>query len=187
MNNKWHFLYFFVFAVLTVSIGMFFSRDKKAEATYRTTTDTFFDTIYDIKLDTIPIVKTYPIYSKVVDTLYITSVDNKDTTATLPIEQNHYARDSVYDIWVSGIMANLDSAKVYQKTEYKTITKEITKEIYPKHTEWYVFGGLSVSDGTLSPKVGISFKTKKDWLISPEIGWYKDNPTYGITIGKKIK
>ena len=187
MNNKWYFLFFFVFAVLTVSIGIFFSRDKKAEVTYRTTTDTVFDTIYDIKFDTISIIKTYPIYSKVIDTLYITSEDSEDTTAILPIEQKHYAKDSVYDIWVSGIMANLDSANIYQKTEYVTTTTEITKEIYPKRTEWYVFGGLSVSDGTLSPKIGVSLKTKKDWLISPEIGWYKDSPTYGITIGKKIK
>lgn len=187
MNNKWHFIYFSVFAVLTVSIGMFFSREEKAEVTYRTTTDTVFDTIYDIKFDTIPVVKTYPVYSKVIDTLYITSDDSEDTTAILPIEQKHYAKDSVYDIWVSGIMANLDSANIYQKTEYVTTTTEITKEIYPKRTEWYVFGGLSVSDGTLSPKIGVSLKTKKDWLISPEIGWYKDSPTYGITIGKKIK
>lgn len=187
MNNKWHYLYLFILAVLAVGIGIFFSKNSHTEDIYHSTTDTVFDTIYDIKFDTIPVVETYPVYSKVIDTLYITSEDSEDTTAILPIEQKHYAKDSVYDIWVSGIMANLDSANIYQKTEYVTTTIEITKEIYPKRTEWYIFGGLSVFDGILSPKVGVSLKTKKDWLISPEIGWYKDNPTYGITIGKKIK
>ena len=187
MKNKWHFIYLLILAVLAVGIGMYFSRNSKTGDIYHTTTDTVFDTVYKVEMDTLRIVETYPITEKVVDTLYITNDENKDTIVSLPITQKFYSQDSVYDIWVSGVEPNLDSLNIYQKTEYITTTTEITKEIYPKRIEWYVFGGLSVSDGTLNPKVGVSLKTKKDWLISPEIGWYKDSPTYGITIGKKIK
>ena len=194
-TSKWHFVYLFIFSVLAVGISIFLSKCEKTEAIYRTTTDTVFDTVYHNTFDTIAVEFPVLVDDGVIDTLYLTKAEVlKDTDSVyvkLPIEQKHYAQDSLYDVWISGVEPNLDSLNVYQKTEYVTITNEIktetVKEIYPQRTEWYVFGGLSVSDGTLSPKVGVSLKTKKDWLISPEIGWYKDSPTYGITIGKKFK
>lgn len=180
--NKWHFVYLFILAVLAVGIGMFFSRDRKPEVIYHTTTDTVFDTVMLLKIDTLKQTKFVCVTEKVVDTLWLT-----DTVDLLPISQKHYSKDSVYDIWVSGVYPKVDSVNVYQKMEYKTMTKEITKEVFPQKTEWYVLAGLNSFNGTLSPKVGISIKTKKEWLISPEISLYDNKTVYGITIGKKIK
>lgn len=197
--NRWHFVYLFILVVLAVCIGMLCQtcENSKVDNAYRTTTDTIkvTDTVYECRIDTVHYGFPVLVDDEVVDTLYLTKTEIlKDTDSVfvkLPISQKHYAQDSVYDAWVSGYEPSLDSISVYPKTEYITITNETkietVKEIFPECVEWYIFGGLNVADGTLNPKIGVSIKTKKDWLISPEIGWYKNSPTYGITIGKKIK
>lgn len=183
-NSFWHILYILLLAVLAVLLHLCVSENNsKTDSVVQHTTDTVFLS----KVDTIP-AKPKLITKRIVDTLYI-AIEKNDTTDSvlgLPIEQKHYAEDSVYDIWVSGVTPNLDSANVYQKTEFITITNETIKEIYPKRNELYLQGGLSVSNGTLMPKISISLKTKKDWIITPEIGLYGDKMFYGISIGKKI-
>lgn len=180
-TTKWHFVYLFILVVLAVGIGMGFRKDVKTEAIYHTTTDTIFDTVTNIKYDTIKQTKLVCKTEREIDTLFI-----RDTINYMPVTQKYYSQDSVYDIWVSGIYPNLDSVNVYQKTEYSVVTKEITKTVHPQTTDWYVFAGLNAIDGTLAPKIGVSLKTKKDWLISPEIGLFRNNAFGGITIAKKI-
>ena len=184
-NHSWHIIYLLAITVLAVLVGLLLSkRNDKADVIEKHTTDTVVVT----KVDTI---RTKPkiITQRIVDTLYllIESTDSNESIIELPIEQKHYAQDSIYDIWISGVNPKLDSANVYPRTEYTTITKEITKEIYPKRYEIYLQGGFSVSNGTLVQRIGISLKSKKDWLISPEIALYDKNMFYGLTIGKKIK
>lgn len=198
-TNGWHFVYLFILVVLAVGVGMLCKNcgNIDSEHTYRTYTDTIktTDTLRVYEIDTIRY--RFPVFveNRIVDTMYLTKTEIlRDTDSVfikLPIAQKHYAQDSVYDAWVSGYEPKLDSINVYPKTEYVTITNETTietvKEIYPQRTEWYVFGGINAIDGTFVPKAGVSIKTKKDWLISPEIGLYGNSPMYGITIGKKIR
>ena len=56
----------------------------------------------------------------VIDTLVI---EKEGTTLSLPVIQKHYSQNGIYDAWVSGVSAELDSIRTYNKTEYKTITE----------------------------------------------------------------
>lgn len=63
-----------------------------------------------------------------------------DTVAVeVPITSKHYSNDT-YDAWVSGFEPNLDSIKVYQKTEI--ITNTITRMKPPNKWELDVVGGI---------------------------------------------
>lgn len=182
MIGKSHFIYLLLMCVLAVGIGVFFSTDRKAETICHTTTDTLF--VY--KTDTIIEYRTKYKTKHTIDTLYV-ETQNKPILS-LPVEQKHFAKANYYDLWISGVEPlKMDSIKLYQQTEYITITNDVVKEIFPKRTEYYVFGGLNAIDGTFVPKIGISIKTKENWLISPEIGLYDNKAYYGLTIGKKFK
>lgn len=124
---------------------------------------------------------------KVTDTIYVNS-DNGGLIS-LPVIQKHYQDIGLYDIWISGVEPlNLDSTRVYQKTQYKTETiykdKIVYQEKKPPLLSFYLGGGFySVSD-TFIPKVGISTKIGEKWLISANLGFNKD--IYDISINYKI-
>lgn len=177
------YIYIILLALLAVLIwGLSENTTSTTEYESRTA-----DTLFLYKTDTIIEYRTRYITKRTTDTLYI-PIEKDTDTLKLPIVQKQYAKDSVYDLWISGVEPlAMDSLKIYPKTEYRYITNTITREIYPKRTEIYFFGGLSSIYGTLNPKIGISIKTKKEWLISPEIGLYDNKAMYGLTIGKRIK
>lgn len=183
MGNKHHIIYWvaIVLACLLTRYCVSNSDTQQVEKTIVVeTTDTLRLT------DTLRMVEPKYITKRVVDTMWV-DVDITDSVVGLPLEEKHYSEPNLYDIWISGVEPSLDSVSVYQRTEYITTTKEITKEIYPQTLEWYGFAGLNVFNGTLCPKIGVSLKTKKDWIVSPEIGLYDKSVFYGVTIGKKFK
>lgn len=51
---------------------------------------------------------------------------NDSLVAVLARTQAHYHQDSLYDIWVSGVMPALDSVKVQRWTEYVIVNREYT-------------------------------------------------------------
>ena len=93
---------------------------------------TIRDTTIMIKLDTVKIVKPIYISQKVVDTLLMPIKDTLRINDTLyqavPTTQKYYAKDSLYQAWVSGYKPNLDSIKVFPKTIYTTITNTVYKK-----------------------------------------------------------
>lgn len=148
-------------------------------------TQTITDTLYVYKVDTIveKIVKYQ--YIKTTDTIYLPT-DNKSVLA-LPITQKYYNKSGVYDLWISGYNAKLDSIITYKTTQINTITNTTTNNIHSYKWDLYVFGGLNRFKTTFMPIVGISIKTPKKWLISPQIGLDLNNDFYwGVSIGYKV-
>lgn len=93
---------------------------------------TIRDTTIVVKYDTIKITKPIYISQKVIDTLLVPVNDtirlNDTLFVALPKTQNYYAKDSLYQAWVSGYKPNLDSIKVFPKTIYSTITNTVYKK-----------------------------------------------------------
>lgn len=124
------------------------------------------------------------------DTIYIhdtvTGID-----VYLPIVQQHYSEKGRYDLWISGVEPlNLDRIDIYKEVEYNTVTNTVTKTqyVYPKNNELYLGGGFYSFLDTFTPVVNVSLKTKKNALISLNLGRYKgDNlvvGTYSWKIGR---
>lgn len=169
--------------MLVIALAWSLNRDCKVEPITKCETDTIFIT----KVDTIVEYKTRYIQKRTVDTLYMETMG--DSLISLPVVQKHYNKESVYDLWVSGVEPlSLDSAKVYTKTEYQTVTNTITNTIEDNKPHLYVSGGFNAFSGTLRPNVNISLSANKKWLYGLEIGLDKDyNTYYGVKVGCKIK
>lgn len=141
---------------------------------------TIVDTVRYTQTDTITLYEPKYITKRVVDTLYITD------TLFLPITQKHYNQPNIYDVWVSGYEAKMDSIKTYNKTEYKYIEKEVTQEVVVNKYELYLNGGLNAFSGTFIPKVGISIITPKKTLYNANLGLYNGEITYEVGVGIKL-
>ena len=141
---------------------------------------TIVDTVRSIQTDTITRYEPKYITQRVVDTLYITD------TLFLPITQKHYAERDKYDVWVSGYEAKMDSIRTYNKTEYKYVEKEVTREVVVNKYELYLNGGLNAFSGTFIPKVGVSLITPKKTHYNVNLGLYNGEMTYEIGVGFKL-
>ena len=90
------------------------------------------DTTIVVRYDTIKITKPVYISQKVVDTLLVPITDTLRQNDTLyvpiPQPQRYYAKDSLYQAWVSVYKPSLDSIKVFPKTIYTTITNTVYKK-----------------------------------------------------------
>lgn len=71
----------------------------------------------------------------------------------VPVESRHYS-DSLYDAWVSGCMASLDSIRVYPVTRYVTTERTVKA---PERKRWCigVQAGYGVGKGGPTPYVGV--------------------------------
>lgn len=175
----------FFLAILFIIAVFYVCRYCYPKTEVITTTEHISDTIIIEHVDTIVDTLCVMVREKLLDTIYIETKHN-DSIA-LPVTQKHYSDTLNYDLWVSGFKPNLDSIKVYTKTTNVNVQNNTTKVIEaPQKSKVYVFCGLNALQGEFIPKVGVSLKTKKEWLITPEIGLYHNKPFYGISIGKNI-
>lgn len=148
------------------------STHNATDTVYIETIDTLYDTIMQVKEE------------RIVDTIY---VKGESETVSLPVTQKHYSDTLKYDLWVSGYKPKLDSIKIYAKSTSIVVQNTTTQIVEkPLKTRMYVFGGFNALQDEFMPKVGVSLKTKKEWLITSEIGFYHNKPIYGISIGKNI-
>lgn len=138
------------------------------------------DTLLVYKTDSIVRYEPEYITQRIVDTLYVTD------TLYLPITQKHYNEPNVYDVWVSGYEARMDSIKTYNKVEYRNIEREVVREVMVNECELYVNGSLNAVSDVLMPTVGISLITPKKTQYKANVGLYKGNITYGIGVGFKL-
>lgn len=112
------------------------------------------DTLY--LRDTIRIDRPVPVPKPVYlpsDTVRLVTVQHDTVEVVVPMEQKHY-RDSLYDAWISGYRANLDSLHVYPVT--KVITTTIT--VREKTKRWGIGPQIGVGlspKGAAVPYVGI--------------------------------
>lgn len=170
--------------VVSFVIGFMLGRNSTKDTIERTLYKT--DTIRLSTIDTLTLTK--PLYRtyRIVDTIRI-AVDST-RNVTLPISQKHYSKDSVYDAWVSGYEPNLDSIRIYDKTNTEVVTNTIieTRVI----NKWGIYPSLGYikSEHNEAATIGITFKSPKKWLFGANVGIDVNNKAiYGITIGYNIK
>ena len=154
---------------------------KKSQHTITTTH------IVDTIIITDTVVKYEPKYitKRVTDTLYLPSDSNKQQP--LVIEQKHYQDKGIYDAWISGYNAQLDSIKTYPQVKETTITNTITKEIEINRLNIYPYMGINHFNGSVNPTIGIAFKMPKNTMYMGEIGSIDGKMYYSLRIGFKIK
>lgn len=153
---------------------------KKSQHTVKTTQ------IVDTIIITDTVVKYEPTYitKRVTDTLYLPSDSNKQQP--LVIEQKHYQDKGIYDAWISGYNAQLDSIKTYPQIKETTITKTITKEIEKKGLNIYPYIGTNNFNHRLNPVMGIATEINNNTIFIGEMGHINDRLYYGVRIGFKI-
>lgn len=165
-------------AVLLVSL--FVSLTNRKEVVIEKITS---DTVYSVKLDTYKVKIPTFITERIVDTIYVKGDENGNVR--LPISQKYY-KDSLYEAWVSGFNASLDSINIYNKTKFVTITNNITKEIYPKRTDFYLDGGILYMNEKFAPIFGATIKFRNDMTLRGGIGYYDRDLYYMLNVGFKL-
>lgn len=177
MNKVFHLLYIVVIVVL---VALLFSSKRQIKVVENRVTDT----ILKIRVDTLT--KYVPKYvtKKTTDTIYLQASDKNEVA--LEIEQKHYSENEVYDAWISGYKPQLDSIKTYPRVEYKTITNNITKEIYKSTLDFYPYIGFKRLDDKVGQVIGFTIKMPKKWMCSAEIGVMDNKMMCGVTVGYKM-
>ena len=177
MNNKFHLLYI---SIIVVLVALLLSSKRQIKVVENRVTDTTHSTHIDTITQYIP----KYVYKYTIDTLYLPT--NDQPVINLPIEQTHYASNGVYDVWISGYRANLDSIKTYPRIEYRTITNNVTKEIYKNTLDLYAYTGFRRFDHRVGQVIGLTIKTPKKWIISGEFGVMDNKIIYGMNLGFKL-
>lgn len=177
MNKVFHLLYIVVIVVL---VALLFSSKRQIKVVENRVTDT----ILKIRVDTLT--KYIPKYvtKKTTDTIYLQATDKNEVA--LEIEQKYYSENGIYDVWISGYKPQLDSIKTYPRVEYRTITNNITKEIYKSTIDFYPYIGFKRLDDNVGQIFGLTIKMPKKWIYSAEIGVMNNKMMYGVTVGYKL-
>lgn len=176
---KSNYLSYILVAVLAIIVFHAFTK-RTPEQNEVVKEITIVDTVRIIQTDTITRYEPKYITQRVVDTLYITD------TLFLPITQKHYSEPNLYDVWVSGYEAKMDSIKTYNKTEYEYVEKEVTREVVKNKYELYLNGGLNAFSGTFIPKLGVTLTAPNKTLYNVNFGLYNGKITYEIGVGIKL-
>lgn len=176
---KSNYLSYILVAVLAIIVFHAFTK-RTPEQNEVVKEITIVDTVRIIQTDTITRYEPKYITQRVVDTLYIAD------TLFLPITQKHYSEPNLYDVWVSGYEAKMDSIKTYNKTEYEYVEKEVTREVVKNKYELYLNGGLNAFSGTFIPKVGVTLTAPNKTLYNVNFGLYNGKITYEIGVGIKL-
>ena len=166
--------------VILVLVALVFSSKRQIKVVENRVTDTVTKTL----IDTITKYEPKYVTKKTTDTIYLPANDKNEVA--LEIEQKHYQDDGVYDAWISGYQPRLDSIKTYPRVEYKTITNNITKEIYKSTLEFYPYVGFKRLDDKVGQVIGLTMKMPKKWIYSAEIGVMDNKMMYGVTVGYKL-
>ena len=176
---KSNYLSYILVAVLAIIVFHAFTK-RTPEQNEVVKEITIVDTVRVHTTDTITRYEPKYITKSVVDTLYITD------TLFLPITQKHYSEPNLYDVWVSGYEAKMDSIKTYNNTEYKYVDKEVTREVVKNKYELYINGGLNAFSGAFIPKVGVTLTAPNKTLYNVNLGLYNGKVTYEIGVGIKL-
>ena len=166
--------------VIVVLVTLLFSSKRQIKVVENRVTDT----ILKIRVDTLTRYIPKYVTKKTTDTIYLQANDKNEVA--IEIEQKYYSENGVYDAWISGYKPQLDSIKTYPRVEYKTITNNITKEIYKSTIDFYPYIGLNRLDDNIGQVFGLTIKMPKKWIYSAEIGVMDNKMMYGVTVGYKL-
>lgn len=166
--------------VIVVLVTLLFSSKRQIKVVENRVTDT----ILKIRVDTLTRYIPKYVTKKTTDTIYLQANDKNEVA--LEIEQKHYSENGIYDAWISGYKPQLDSIKTYPRVEYRTITNNITKEIYKSTLDIYPYIGFKRLDDNIGQVFGLTIKMPKKWIYSAEIGIIDNKMMYGVTVGYKL-
>lgn len=166
--------------VIVVLVALLFSSKRQIEVVENRVADT----ILKIRVDTFTQYIPKYVTKKTIDTIYLSSNDKSEVA--LEIEQFHFSKEGAYDVWISGYNPRLDSIKTYPRFEYRTITNNITKEVYKSTIDLYPYIGFKRLDDKVGQVIGLAIKMPKKWMYSAEIGVIDNKMMYGITVGYKL-
>lgn len=166
--------------VIVVLVTLLFSSKRQIKVVENRVTDT----ILKIRVDTLTRYVPKYVTKKTTDTIYLQANDKNEVA--IEIEQKHYSENGVYDAWISGYKPQLDSIKTYPRVEYRTITNNITKEIYKSTIDFYPYIGFMRLDDNIGQVFGLTIKMPKKWIYSAEIGVMDNKMMYGVTVGYKL-
>lgn len=142
------------------------------------------DTVYITKIDTLSLVSPIFIEKKVVDTFFV--YVNDSTNIPLPIEQKKYSEPNMYELYISGVNPNLDTIRVFNKTEYRTVTNTVTNTIYKSAWRGYIGGQISTFDNQVIPTINLTLVSPKMLAFGAGIGIYNNKPVYQFNVSYKI-
>ena len=166
--------------VIVVLVTLLFSSKRQIKVVENRVTDT----ILKIRVDTLTRYVPKYVTKRTTDTIYLQANDKNEVA--IEIEQKHYSENGVYDAWISGYKPQLDSIKTYQRVEYRTITNNITREIYKSTIDFYPYIGFRRLDDNIGQVFGLTIKMPKKWIYSAEIGVMNNKMMYGVTVGYKL-
>lgn len=166
--------------VIVVLVTLLFSSKRQIKVVENRVTDT----IVKIRVDTLTRYVPKYVTKRTTDTIYLQASDKNEVA--IEIEQKHYSENGVYDAWISGYKPQLDSIKTYPRVEYRTITNNITREIYKSTMDFYPYIGFRRLDDNIGQVFGLTIKMPKKWIYSAEIGVMDNKMMYGVTVGYKL-
>lgn len=167
-----------VLVVLLVwSLG---TRGEKPVVTEKHTTDTTLV----VKHDTTVVEKIAYKEKKIVDTVFVTVRDS--IFVPIPISEYRFKEDGLFDITARGYEVSLSNVTVFPKTEYRTITNTVEKEVYRNSWNCYLGVGIWTFDREVVPTVNLMVKTRNKWLFGLNAGYYNKQLIYGGSVNYKI-
>lgn len=173
-----------ILGALCVVVGFILGRmhdpTKISDIMYKT------DTIECVRLDTCKIIVPEYKYIRTVDTIIVNSDDGH--SVSLPITQKHYAKDSVYDAWISGYEPHLDSISIYERTKTQIITNTTIRLIESNKWSYYSSIGFSNNGNENFATMGLTINSPKKWAFGVNVGIGNNGHLYyGINVGLKLK
>lgn len=169
-----------VFLFLVLFLTNIGERKTEIRTEYKT------DTVFTYRVDTFThfIVKADKVIH--LDTIWLKTPSKEDSVA-IEMEQKYYNSKGIYEAWISGYKTNLDSLKVYQKTEYRTITNLVKEQIYKNGYNLYIEADIFALNKEVIPSIGLRLNMPNNVSIGGRIGVYENKANYGISLGYKLK
>ena len=75
---------------------------------------------------------------------------------------------------------------MFPQSTVKVITNTVTKEIYKNEWSLFATANLRLSNGVVSPSMGLCLSPPNKWLIGLDFGLYGNKAIYGVTVGYKL-
>lgn len=179
-NLRLHFIYLIIIAFLSCFVVLLLKKPEKiVEVTIEKT-----DTLTIVTHDTLTITKVIEVEKKVVDTVYVT---NNGNDTPIPISQYRFFKENEYDITAMGFNVTIPKITVFPKTEYRTVTNTIEKEVIATNWDFFFGGGLWRYNQEWIPHISFAAKAPQKWLFFANLGYYNNNIMFGGTILYNIK
>lgn len=152
--------------LIVIMLGLAFCLGRGCSRVPDTVTEVRTDTLITIKTDTLwrtkKQISLVPQFITVIDTVYIHD--------TVLVRESKQYDDSLATIWISGIQAELDSVRYYQK-EKKVLVEKTVFKTSNKNSGWVVTVGPYVGVGLGANNSTISFNTQVGLGVSVGWGW----------------